>query len=555
MDNINNEIDNQIIYGMMMKKLKIDDNHFIFSPVHLIKGIRVTEYIFADELGKDYFMFGPDEEYNGNFVTEEEEYCIGFYTTENDLLSTGDILENAKMKFFNDTKHDCVLASYNYEKCYYDCTIFNINDLAKELIQRVNNQDDFEINIPLDKLKEISENKMFVVKEDVIDFLLELTKDQEYDKLIKVLEGIKNSVNQLTLDTTKQKEDVNTNNKNTREEVKKEQIFEETTKEVNDDIDVMDFYEKTRKKIIGQDEAIKNVISAVKMDQYAKTPSERSRCFIVGPTGTGKTEIVKCLGEYLDKPMLKVDTTQITVPGYVGSSLEEYLSRLVSIAGGDIKKAENGIITFDEIDKKCGGNDKLFGQGFLYTLLPFLDGTDYTIIVNGVKKNFNTSNLTVFASGSFSEIIKNTTLVKKPIGFGAKELDAKVEIETFNSEEVFKRASMPEELIGRFPIVVQLNAHTEESLAKILLESDISQLKAEKRKFECLGIDLNWEDKYIEAVAKEAIKLNIGARSLKKIVDSSVKELRWEILTNPTKYTSATLLEETVNNPKVYKLK
>ena len=95
----------------------------------------------------------------------------------------------------------------------------------------------------------------------------------------------------------------------------------------------------------------------------------------------------------LNKPFIKVDTTQLTTPGYVGGTLEEVLSRLVSIAGGDVKKAENGIITFDEIDKKCGNDDKLFGQGFLYTLLPFLDGTDYTISVAGSKKIFNTSNL------------------------------------------------------------------------------------------------------------------------------------------------------------------
>ena len=540
-------------YGMLMKKVEVNETINIFVPVHLIKGDIIAEDTFDDEMGKSYYVFDPEKSVQ-EYIYLEDSYYIGFTIQEEELLNIykdGD-LESAKTYYYDSIRDYCIFTFYNYGVGNYTVMYLNINAINSEFKRMLdgnnniqnnnNNKDDESVDatevIYNDKNQIKQGDPVALFTRNDINDLLNYTLDKNYDKVIDILKYYKNGLEQEAK-----------NNEETPQSIPETK----DTSDKKDDIDVKDFYEKTKKKIIGQDEAIKNIIISAKMDQYAKTPSEKNRCFIIGPTGTGKTEIVKCLGEYLNKPFIKVDTTQLTTPGYVGGTLEEVLSRLVSIAGGDVKKAENGIITFDEIDKKCGNDDKLFGQGFLYTLLPFLDGTDYTISVAGSKKIFNTSNLTIFASGSFSEIIKNTSLDRKTLGFNAKPVEE--ESPYLNPDEIFKRASMPEEIIGRFPIVIQLNSHTEESLKSILVNSDISQLLAEKRKFECLGVNLEWEDKYIEAVAKEAIKFNIGARSLKKIVENSIKELTWEILTNPNKYKSATLLEESVNNPKTYKLK
>lgn len=536
-------MDKDIEFGILMRKVMITENMYIFIPVHVIKGLNI-ENCFIDTIGKDYAVLQPGTEHD-DFLFLDEEYYVGYTMSQDELQKVypNDDAENLEMYFYNKCKNYCLLSSYDGEKIKY--AYINMKDLLDKYLSALSgiNNDNNSNNDRKDEKVECSTEEYLGITDQEIDNLIRMAKNSEYKMLLDRLYDYKTHLTDFSEESLIE----------TEETINEDEFSEPDELNTDNGINVNEFYINTKKKIIGQDEAIKEIISAVKMDSYANNASEKNRCFIIGPTGTGKTEIVKCLGEYLDKPVLKIDTTQLTTPGYVGGTLEGELEKLVSLADGDIEKAENGIVTFDEIDKKCGKTDQLFGQGFLYTLLPFLDGTDYTIKVNGITKRFNTSKLTVFASGSFSEIIKNHTLDKKSLGFNAAPVTK--DSPYLSPDEIFKRARVPEEIMGRFPIVVTLNAHTKESLSKILRESDISQLKIEKRKFSCLGVDLNWEDKYIEAVASEAIKLNIGARSLKKIVEKTIKELRWEILTNPNKYKEVVLLEETVSNPKVYRLK
>ena len=547
-------MDEEIIYGMLMRKIQITFNHYIFIPVHLIEGITVSENLFTDDLGKDYYMFSERDEYNESVIYDQDEYCIGFSISKKDLQKyyPDDIIENAKKKFYDETKNKCLFA-YTIGGVKFNFKIFDLKLLSEELFDKSQNnvsnnseekQDNPKSNkIVKENIEKLKDNESVVImNRNVIEQLIAMTDNKDYNKLIETLKMFKNDLEHQQLNN-----DVNTN--------PKAESQADSSEVKKDDIDVKDFYLSTKKKIIDQDDALLDIITAVKMDQHAQNPSERSRCLIIGPTGSGKTKILECLGEYLNKPFIKVDTTQLTTPGYVGGTIEEQLSRLVSVAGGDLKKAENGIISFDEIDKKCASNDELFGKGFLFTLLPFLDGTDYTISVAGKRQIFNTSNLTVFASGSFLEIIKKHSLDKSSIGFNTTLNPKEVKDNGVSIEEIFKMSGMPDELVGRFPVVVRLNELTEQNLGKILTTSELSQLKAEKRKLKNFGVDLTWEEKYIEAVAKEAVKLNRGARSLKAIIERTVKFMRREILLNPGKYSGAELLEETVTNPKVYKLK
>lgn len=541
-------MEEKIVYGMLMKRMQINNECYMFSPVHLIKGELMSENVFVDELSNHYAIISDNNDYNQSIIYDSDEYCIGFYIKEEQLLrvySLDGTIENAKMEFFDEMKNNCAFVYYSTGHEKFQFMSFDLNTFCENFEE--NNLDDStkiekeEIVIP--KESPINQDEEYVVINKVgIDSFINYMNTKEYDKLLGVLKEMRDSFGEVEKEESAEKQ-----------VQVKEKVVPEPKK---DEIDVKDFYLKTRKKIIDQDDALLDIITAVKMDQYAENPSDRSRCFIIGPTGSGKTEILKTLGEYLDKPFIKIDTTQLTTPGYVGGTIEQQLLRLIHLSNGDIKKAENGIVVFDEIDKKCNSRDELFGKGFLFTLLPFLDGTDYTIPV-GIKENqiFNTSNLTVFASGSFLEIIKNHSLEKKSIGFNSEIKTENITKSKIEAEEIFKMSGMPDEFIGRFPVVVQLNELSTESLIKILEQSEISQLQAEKRKLKHLGVDLSWEEKYVEAVAIEAKKLNRGARSLKKIVEKTIKYMRREILMNDNKYSSAILLEETVQNPKIYKLK
>ncbi len=313
--------------------------------------------------------------------------------------------------------------------------------------------------------------------------------------------------------------------------------------------DVQEIKKHFDERIIGQEEAKKDVISAIYMNKLNSDSANKNNCLLLGPTGSGKTLLAETVAEYFDMPIEIIDTTQLTVPGYVGADLEDFLERLLSKANGDIKKAEEGIVVFDEIDKKgTDSNGDISGKGVLNTLLPFISGTTYDVKYNGRVVHFDTSKLTIFATGAFTETFNKNIYNGTSIGFGSTVETKKEDIEysTITREDLIKKGNIPAELVGRFAIITQLSGHTLESLKSILINSDRSALLSEKEKLANIGIELSWTNGYLEAVANEAIKLKTGARSLKSIVDKSIKQVRWEVISNLDKYSGIILTEQTV---------
>lgn len=326
----------------------------------------------------------------------------------------------------------------------------------------------------------------------------------------------------------------------------------EQQKSIKEVREVKKFFDE---KIIGQEEAKRDVISAIYMNKLLNDPRNKNNCLLVGPTGSGKTLIAETVGEFYDMPIEIIDTTQLTMPGYVGASIEDFLERLVAKAKGDIKKAEEGIVVFDEIDKKGSrDNSDVSGKGVLNTLLPFIGGTTYDITYNNRRMQFDTSKLTIFATGAFTELAKGvngTIYSETKIGFGnALEDKSKEDIKykKFETDDYVKCGNIPAELIGRFSVITQLSGHTIESLRRILIESNTSALLSEKKKLETIDIDLRWTDGYLDAVAEKALKLKTGARSLKSTVDVSIKEARWEVLNNLDIYKAIVLTEKSVED-------
>ena len=301
--------------------------------------------------------------------------------------------------------------------------------------------------------------------------------------------------------------------------------------------------------IIGQEEAKKDVIAAIYMNKLGTDVSNKNNCLLVGPTGSGKTLIAETVANYYDMPIEIIDTTQLTVPGYVGANIEDFLARLLDKANGDLKRAENGIVVFDEIDKKGSSrNDDVSGRGVLNTLLPFISGTTYDVTYNRKTIHFNTSNLTIFATGAFTNANEESTYGANKIGFNRDEKKTDIEYKKLNIDDFVKSADIPAELIGRFSVITQLDGHTIESLRRILTESNKSALLSEKEKFEKINVELRWTDGYLDKVAEKALELKTGARSLKSTVDKSIKEARWEVLSNLDIYSGIILTDKTVED-------
>lgn len=315
-------------------------------------------------------------------------------------------------------------------------------------------------------------------------------------------------------------------------------------------IDIKNYFDSI---IIGQEKAKKAVILSIITNRLSDSKSKNS-CLLVGPTGSGKTLIAETVSEYFKVPILIIDTTQLTVPGYQGSNIEDFLNQLLVKANGDKTKAEEGIVVFDEIDKKGSEkNEDVSGRGVLNTLLPFLQGTTYNLKYNGKNIIFDTSKLTIFATGAFTDIANNkiddSLYSNSKIGFNCamNEKDKEdIEYPRLEIEDFVKYGYMPIELMGRFSTIVQLDGHTKESLKSILIDSKRSTLVAKKNMLEKINVKLTWTEDYLDAVAEKALALKTGARSLKATVEESIMEVEWEIFENIGKYCQIILSKETV---------
>lgn len=301
------------------------------------------------------------------------------------------------------------------------------------------------------------------------------------------------------------------------------------------------------------------------MNSLADESISKNTCLLVGPTGSGKTLIAESVAKFLDLPFVNIDTTQLTMPGYVGANIEDFLGRLIESANGDIEKAESGIVMLDEIDKKGSeSNGDVAGKGVLNTLLPFVQGTTYDVRYNNRKVSFDTSNLTIFMTGAFTDVAKGvsdkSSYTDSKIGFGTSQKNQNKEdiaYKKLNIEDFVKHGDFPVELVGRISNIVQLSGHTKESLRTILTDSNISVLRLEIEKLKKINVEVKYSDDYLDAVAEKALKLKTGARSLKSTVEKSIKEARWEVITSNDSFKAIILnkdcVEDNLKSVLVYK--
>lgn len=276
------------------------------------------------------------------------------------------------------------------------------------------------------------------------------------------------------------------------------------------------------KYIIGQDQAKKVLSVAIynhskrlRLLSEGEPPIDKSNILMVGPTGSGKTFIVKTIADLLDVPFVMSDATGLVQAGYVGRSVEECIQTLYRNSGYDVAKAQSGIVFIDEIDKLArkgsmptGGRD-VSGEGVQQGLLKLLEGTDvtFTTMVNGQVTNVsvNTSNILFICGGAFvSDEPVNT--VNKVIQFG-----------------------MIPEFVGRLPVLVNLQHHDIDALVKILTEPKNSLIDQIQRLFAADGVTVKFTKDGLEAIAAIAHQNNTGARGLRTIVDLILLDELFEI--------------------------
>ena len=331
-----------------------------------------------------------------------------------------------------------------------------------------------------------------------------------------------------------------------------EKVDDDSQKVILSDINIDELVGLVTKTVVHQDDAVRRLV--LEIERNLESDGEKDGILITGSTGVGKTMTINLIAKYLDRPVKIIDSTQLTVPGYVGKSVEDYLYELLCDCNGDVERAEQAIIFFDEIDKK--GSEKksdISGQGVLNVLLKFLDGTEYNVTSNrqisGQVQKISTKNMLVLAGGSLADVYKNSG--PKQIGF----LDGEKKEYVPSATDFVEKGMMTKDFIGRFPIIIHYNDLDAKALVDVLVNSEASPLKRERDVFSKAGVKLTVTEDYMEAVARAAINMETGARGLKGIVKNTTWPSYDKVKSESGVYREVVLDEKTVSDNKVYVLR
>ena len=292
--------------------------------------------------------------------------------------------------------------------------------------------------------------------------------------------------------------------------------------------------------------AVYNHYKRVATDTMDDIEIEKSNMLMIGPTGCGKTYLVKTLARLLDVPLAITDATSLTEAGYIGDDIESVVSKLLAAADNDVERAEQGIIFIDEIDKiakKHNTNQRdVSGESVQQGMLKLLEGSEVEVPVGANSKNamvplttVNTKNILFICGGAFpdlEDIIRERLQKKTSMGFNAElkdKLDHDKDLLSKVTVEDLRKFGMIPEFLGRLPIIFTLKGLDKDMLVKILKEPKNAILKQYQKLLALDEVRLDFDDDALEAIAEKAMEKDTGARALRAIIEEFMLDIMYEI--------------------------
>ena len=310
--------------------------------------------------------------------------------------------------------------------------------------------------------------------------------------------------------------------------------------------------------VVGQEKA-KKMLSVAVYNHYKRVFAdnsdgveiEKSNVLMIGPTGSGKTYLVKTLARLLDVPLAIADATSLTEAGYIGDDIESVISKLLAAADNDVDRAEHGIVFIDEIDKIAKKKETrtrdVSGESVQQELLKMLEGSIVEVPVGGSSKNMmvptttvDTNNILFICGGAFpdlEDIIKERLTKRATIGFGAELKDR------FDSDENIihqvtiddlRAFGMIPEFLGRLPVIMTLDALSEDYMVDILTKPRNAIVKQYQKLLAMDEVQLNFEEEALHVIAKKALEKHTGARALRAIIEEYMQDIMFEIPKDPS---------------------
>ncbi len=476
----------------------------------------IPKMVIEGQLDEDLFITKDEQGYLPitDAAFEDHTQCYGFPLTADSLI------DGKKLIDFTDTEIKRLMSDYIDDVLKYSYFL-HIEDSCDEVIVYKTDMTNLETHSI----------------DDSRDFYFAIANQKPVAKSIKAIKNIPNenpnkSLVLVTPQPTK--------------ETTYETLAPKTKPKAKN---ITQIYQKVIRNVLFQDEQVQQILTAIMKNQLIEDPKLKTNILLAGPTGVGKTEIVRSLKKELALPLVVEDATQYTIAGYVGKSIEEMLINLYEIADGDLALAERGILVIDEIDKKAnpdGKSDSVAGKGVLNSLLKMMEGNECQIVPRSNHVTFDTSRLTIIVAGAFSEIDQ---IRERKLGFNQHhELSNQTSVV---DNAAFVKYGMPPEFLGRCHLKIFLNKLGVEEFKQILKKSQSSNLVLNRKFFNSQGVKLDYATA-IEEIAKKAASLGTGARSLNSIVETALSKATFEVLGHPNMYERLIITPETINDPNKY---